>query len=362
MPAYKDNKTGKWYCQFRYTEWTGEVKQKRKRGFALKREAEQWERDFLEQHNFANKKKTQQCTGISFGNFVQMYFDDISVRKTTARTKLAIFENHILPYLENLKMDEITPTHITRWQQLIIKKKYSPSYLNDINKQLAALFNHAERYYGLQNNPCNITPKMGKNKSGKTDFLTLEEYQKILAVIPDDDYRFKLAYETLFWSGCRVGELLALKPNDFTEKNMMRIDEGYAVVDGEEIIGEPKTEDSKRTISIPDFVYNDIMDYVGQIYGITDNDRIFLISKQFIGQRLNKYAAQAGVKQIRVHDLRHSHVAYLIDNDVNIMIISKRLGHADVSLTWNVYGHLYPERENKTIESVIANYKEQYRK
>lgn len=314
MPAYKDNKTGKWFCQFRYTEWTGEVKQKRKRGFALKREAEQWEKDFLEQHDFTNKKKTRQCIGISFNNFVTMYFADIDIRKTTERTKWSMFNHHLLPYFQDLKMDEITPAHILRWQQAMLKKNFSASYLRSLHAQLVSVFNHAERFYGLRDNPCRSVSAIGKARPKEMKFWTLEQYQKVLSVVPDNDIWFKLVLETLFWSGCRVGELLALKPNDFSQPNLMRIDETFVVVDGEEIFNNSKTDCSQRTVSIPDFIYNRILEYINQLYGISDDDRIFMFTNVAVACRLNKYADRAGVERIRVHDLRHPYVKHTTKN------------------------------------------------
>ncbi len=359
MPAYKDEKNNTWYCQFYYKDWTGERKQKRKRGFAKKREAEQWEADFKAQYDFSDKKKIQQCCNMPFASFVQIYFDELSIRKTTRRNKETIINTQILPYFQKLKMDEITPAHIVRWQQEIKRKGYSQTYLRTINSQLKALFHHAERYYGLKDNPCKAVSPMGKAKtSTEMLFWTLEEYEKVLAVIPENDYRFKLILQTLFWSGCRIEELLALKPDDLEQKDIIRIDQGYNVIDNEEIFDLPKNGD-KRCIMLPDFIYNDIKSYVNSVYGISDNDRIFMISKSRVNKKLKIYAEKAGVKPIRVHDLRHSHAAYLIEQNVNIMVISKRLGHSNPSITWNVYAHLYPGRETDSIKEIAQKYQEE---
>lgn len=267
-------------------------------------------------------------------------------------------DTQILPYFRNLKMDEITPAHIARWQQEIKKKGYSQTYLRTINSQLKALFNYAERYYGLKDNPCKAVSPMGKSKPAtEMLFWTIDEYEKVLSVIPGNDYRFKLILQTLFWSGCRIEELLALKPDDLEQGDVIRIDQGYNVVDNVEIFDAPKN-DEERHIVLPDFVYNDIKEYASSLYGVSDDDRIFMISKSRVNNKLKYYAKKAGVKQIRVHDLRHSHAAYLIEQGVNIMVISKRLGHANPSITWNVYAHLYPGRETDAIKEIAQKYQE----
>ncbi len=360
MPAYKDDKTGKWYVQFRYMDWTGERKQKRKRGFNLKREAEQWERDFLEQYDFSNKQKTKQCSGISFENFVKIYFDDISIKNTTARSKEAIFRLHITPYFQNLKIEDITPSHIVRWQKTMENKNLSPTYLRTINIQLSSLFNHAERFYGLKQHPCRVTQPIGSSQGEEMKFWTLDQYQKVLDVVPKTEVRFRLAFQILFWSGCRIGELLALKPQDIEQENTLRIDQTYNRLDRKDNFNTPKTRKSERKVSIPDFLYQELLDYTNSLYGIKENDRIFMFTALSFSRNLKKYANLAGVEAIRTHDLRHSHASYLIDQNVNIMVISKRLGHSSVEITWNTYGHLYPEKDATELSRVVEAYKNNY--
>lgn len=113
MPCYKDEKTGTWYCQFRYADFTGKRKQKRKRGFKTKREAQEWEREF-------HLQKAKSCD-MTLASFVELYFDDREhhVRDTTMDTKRNIFDTKIVPLLGNRKMNEITALDIRDWQQRI---------------------------------------------------------------------------------------------------------------------------------------------------------------------------------------------------------------------------------------------------
>lgn len=139
---------------------------------------------------------------------------------------------------------------------------------------------------------------------------------------------------------------MALTPNDIDLKNsFMDINKTYTKMKNQEIITEPKTPKSKRIVYIPNFLCMDINNYLESLYEIENDERIFSFAKTYLGKQLKKYAVISEVKKIRVHDLRHSHASLLIDMDVNVLTISKRLGHEKVDTTWNTYSHLYPNKQ-----------------
>ena len=121
-------------------------------------------------------------------------------------------------------------------------------------------------------------------------------------------------------------------------------------MNGEDIITTPKTEQSVRTIDIPEFLKNEIADYVSCIYACTGNQRLFPVVAEAVQHKMKRHTEKAEVKKIRVHDLRHSHVAYLIFQGVQPLIIKERLGHRDIKITLNTYGHLYPSEQKKVAE------------
>lgn len=132
MKAEKDKKTGKWLIQYRYTDWQGKRRKSTKRGFATKREAEEWLRNFL---------ITQKADfDMKFEDFWKMYYADMEtrLREHTMRTKKYIVELKILPYFGNKRVNDITAADIRQWQNELIKMGYSPTYLKTINNQLSA--------------------------------------------------------------------------------------------------------------------------------------------------------------------------------------------------------------------------------
>jgi integrase len=125
------------------------------------------------------------------------------------------------------------------------------------------------------------------------------------------------------------------------------INKTYAVVKGTPITQDTKTAKSKRTVAIPEFLYNEINGYLAKLSGLNKTDRIFSFTKSALLSEIKRISETAGVPVIRIHDLRHSHASMLIDMGVDILEISRRLGHESAKTTMDTYGHLYPNKDLK---------------
>ena len=351
MKAEKDKKTGKWLIQYRYTDWQGKRRKSTKRGFATKREAEEWLRNFL--------IKQKADFDMKFEDFWKMYYADIEtrLREHTMRTKKYIVELKILPYFGNKRVNDITAADIRQWQNELIKMGYSPTYLKTINNQLSAIFNYAIRYYDLKSNPCAKAGSMGKSKAEEMDFWTGEEFRKFIDSVMNKRLSY-MAFMTLYWTGMRLGELLALNPNDVDlEKRTIAITKSYQRLGKKDVITLPKTSKSKRVITIPEFLAADIKDYMDSLYDLQENDRLFPITKYYLEHEMQRGIKESGVKRIRVHDLRHSHASMLIELGFSPLEIANRLGHEKVETTLNTYAHLYPNKQTKLAERLDSEYK-----
>ena len=344
MPAYKDEKQNTWYCQFYYEDWQGNKKKKQKRGFKTKKEALEWERNY--------KLSANANMDMTMGAFIEIYFRDKAgeLKERSAKNKRYMIEAHVLPYFENKPMNSITPSDIIQWQNEIRAKGFSQTYLRMIQNQITALFTHASNIYNLANNPCKRVKRMGKADADKLEFWTKEEYDRFISGI-EVGSRYYVIFEILFWTGCREGEMLALTKSDidFTE-NRISISKTYYRTERKDVITTPKTEQSVRVIDIPQFLPQEIKDYVDQLYELPDDERIFPIVAEAVQHKLKHNCEKTGVKKIRVHDIRHSHVAYLINQGVQPLIIKERLGHRDIKITLNTYGHLYPNQQRQVAD------------
>lgn len=346
MPAYKDEKQGTYYAAFYYTDFTGAKRKKMKRGFARKREALEWERQFLLQKNAD--------PDMRFEDFVEIYRTDKKerIREHTWESKDNMIDSKILPYFKDRVLSEIEPRDIIAWQNTLMSirqkngKPYVQGYLKSVHSQLSAIFNHAVKYYRLKQNPAEIAGNMGKETRKEMLFWTREEYQKFADAMMDKPVSY-YAFEVLYWCGIRLGELLALTTADFDfERSTLRINKSYQRLKGKDVITEPKTAKSNRIIRIPRFLADEMQDYFKSIYGLKDMDRIFPISKHYLHNEMDRGTKVAGVKRIRIHDLRHSHVSLLIEMGFSAVAIAERVGHESIDITYR-YAHLFPDKQTE---------------
>lgn len=330
---------GKWEVFVYVADHTGKKKLKHKRGFKTKREALAWGEQF----------KLQQASNLdmNFQAFWELYRTDMTqrLRENTFRTKEYIVELKILPYFGRRKIMDIKAADIRKWQNQLMKEGYAPTYLKTINNQLSAIFNYAVKYYDLPKNPCVQAGSMGKSQADSMKFWTQEEFEIFVDCVKDKPVSY-MAFKTLFWTGIRIGELLALTLNDFdAEEKTLRINKSYQRIKGKDVVTEPKTEKSKRIITLPDFLVEEMKDYTSRLYGMMKTDRLFMVTKSYLEHEMLRGVELSGVKKIRLHDLRHSHASLLISKlGAQPLMVAERLGHEKIQTTLNTYSHLYPNQ------------------
>jgi integrase len=214
MPAYKIEETGTWLALFYYQNYKGERVRKAKRGFATKRDALEWERQFLQ--------KSAADLSMTFESFVEVYIKDMRerIRENTWRLKESIILNKIIPYFGKKKMNDIQTKDVIAWQNEMLThryesgKGYSGYYPKQMHTQLNAILNHAVRHYDLKSNVAAKVGAVGKNGTKEMLFWTKDEYLKFAAAIKGNPAAY-CAFEILYWCGLRVGELRSLTPADF---------------------------------------------------------------------------------------------------------------------------------------------------
>jgi len=352
MAAFKE-KNGKWRVIYRYSDWRGERKQTSKRGFATKREALAWEREQI--------LKTESALDMTFASFVEIYSNDMKSRLklNTWITKEHIIKAKILPYFGDIRMGEIGAKEIIKWQNEMMNsvdktgKPYSATYIKTMHNQVSAIFNHAVRYYDLKGNPAAKAGSIGKKEAKEMLFWTKDEYMKFADAMMDKPVSY-YAFEILYWCGLRLGELLALTPSDFDfAKETVAVSKSYQRLDGKDVITEPKTAKSNRVVKMPDFLNEEINEYLKSLYDIKPNMRMFPISKSYLHHEMDRGSKEAGVKRIRVHDLRHSHVSLLIEMGFSAVAIADRVGHESIDITYR-YAHMFPSRQTEIADKLSA--------
>lgn len=351
MSIYKDESKGTWRVVYRYTDYQGNRKQTQKRGFKTRREAVEWERQQM--------LMLENSLDMEFGKLYELYADYIKsrVKLNTWKTKEVIHKEKILPYFENRKVSKITARDVIDWQNDLLKLRkkngdpYKASYLQTIHAQLSAIFNYAVKFHNLLRNPAEQAGNFVNNEIQEMKFWTKDQYLKFSDAIMDNP-AFFYAFELLYWCGLRIGELRALTASDIDfDRQIIKVTKSYQKIDGEDVITPPKTKKSIRNIQMPQFICDEMKDFLKMHYELQPNERLFLQSKTAFGRTLSKGAEKAGIERIRIHDLRHSHISLLINAGLTLLDIADRSGHEAIEITL-MYGHLFPTRQKEIVNAL----------
>jgi len=348
MPAYQDKSNKTWYCKFYYFDAEGISRQKLKRGFKLKRDAEAWERQFLE--------SVQYQPTMTMERFYELFKRDTEPRlkEHTIMNRYYLYKNRIQPFFGDMQLNEIDAQDVITWQNELIEEGLADTYLRTCHATLSAIFNHAVKFYDLKENPCRKAGTIGSSRT-QTEMLiwTLEDYKKAIDSI--ESIKARTAINLLYWSGMRKGELYALtwKDLDFNLKTV-NIDKSYQRFHGKGLVTSTKTARSNRKIKLPSHTLEALKTHSGMIYDVSPSQPVFHWEKRFIEDGIQQAAELAGVQRIRVHDLRHSHASHLIELGFSPLLIAQRLGHEKVETTMNTYAHLWPSKEDEMIATLEA--------
>ncbi len=346
---------------YRYVDpETGEVKNSCKR-FKSHSAAVKWKNNELPKliEQLENRQKAYEL--LTMAELIEEYLDDFENdpenKESTFVSKSYLIKKHIEPYWGKFVVHQITSDDVRKWQLGVKKKKtktgnhYSSTYLRSIDNQLSAIFNFAVDYKGLPKNP--IVKRMGGKKPKERTFWELEEYFKFIENL-EEEPEYYYAFQTLFWSGIRIGELLALTPMDLNRRtNTLNINKNFQVVKGNRLITSPKTETSIRVIAIPEDLVNELSDYLDSLGDISPTDRIFSLSKSALHRAMKRGCEKAGMEKITLHGLRHSHITMLanLDGGYSTVDIAYRAGHSKTSMT-NHYTHRYGGTDAKIAQAL----------
>ncbi len=351
----KTNRTT-WFAVFRI-----DGVQKKLSGYKTKRLAEE---AYYQYVNDNSSKPVKKPSDMTVGELYEQYKHYVSLHNKTASIKSTdnALRLHVLPIFENTPVKKLTVLEIEKWQEYIIQKGISYEYKSKIYKIFTAMMNYAVKHNYVESN---VVSRVGnfKNTDPKKEMLFWTEQEFITFYKSIDDINWRTFFSFLYFTGCRKGEALALNWNDinFTtnEVSITKSINRQGNINGSYEITTPKNRSSYRNILLPTklvSIMKEYLDYCKDYVGFTMDCFVFGVNEPFsectIRENMIKYENNAGVKHIRVHDLRHSHASLLINKGQNILIVSKRLGHSDITQTLNTYSHLMPNTQKEIIEAL----------
>ena len=338
----KGEYTGRWNARFTIKLLNNKSKRIFKRGFNSKKEALEYEKKVILDNSLGSN--------ISFKVAIHQYleFKKLRIKELTYMNMSNILNS--ITYFDNLLISDITPIQVSNFQNDLLKK-YKGSSIRTINAYVKMLFTWCVRYKNLASNPFDMVDRLKLETKKRMDIITVDEFNQIVEQVNNPD--MKLMFKLLFWTGLRIGEARALKIDDIDFNNKtISVTKTYTHLKGKDVITTPKTKSSIRIIKIDDILIQDIKDYLNKARYILDDNFIFRYNKSYYLAIFKDITLKVLGKSLRIHDLRHSHASFLINNGVDVLLISKRLGHTNTTMTLNTYSHLYPDKESEAIDLI----------
>lgn len=359
MPVYKDKKRGTYFVSIYYKDLEGKEHKKTKRGFKKKKDAKNWEAEYQRSNSYNME--------MTFKDFYAIYRRTYKpkVIGSTWCTKENIVQTHIMPYFGDKKMNSIDAPMVLEWQSIIANKTtktgklYSPVYLKTIHNQLSAILNYAVNKYDLNYNAARKAGAMGREILKSDDYWTLDEYLQFAEYALDYDIDYHV-FEVLYWCGLRVNEALCLIKNDIDfNNNIIYVNKTWTVdSEGNKVVGSTKSG-KPRKVSMPDRLSNELQNYLSRMYGLKDNDYIFPIYKSTLDNHWRAIIKKSGVKYIKIHGLRHSHISLLINMGFTPLAIGERVGHSAEKITYQ-YSHLFDTKQQAIVDALNTCDKESH--
>lgn len=332
MPAYKDEKRGTWYCKYT-VKIDGKTKQIKKRGFSTRRDALLWE---AEQKTSGPKR-----TGKTFEDLFEEYLAALDSSPSTAQRKRAFLVGHFPAFCE--PFEKITRESLVQWRNGLRTAGLASRTMNHGIGYVKGVCSYAERVYGLPNAAAVLTPyKLTREEKKERPVWTPDQFDRFLEYVPE---AWKPIFVFLFWTGCRRGEALAVCRDDVKGnkvhiwRSIKHYKNGFLPL---------KVDSCERTISLDArtaAVIAPLLDHADPfVFGEKQSLSISSLQRVFTAA-----IKESGVPAIRIHDLRHSHATLLINSGVNIVAVSRRLGHASINQTLKTYTHLLQKTDDDLV-------------
>lgn len=370
MASYEQrgkNKT--WSVRFREVDLdTGEERNTRlsahKNGEPLrtKREAQAAYHEYLTEREKEKERRarmlSQQASDLLFTELAEYYFRYMKTRakESTVYDVYKKYLARVKPYFEGYRVSEISPLLLLNFIGSL--QQYSYNYMTNLYFMVCSILKYGERYHGTPNVSRQVDKPRKLEPKKEMQVWTAEEFTAFYAALNDvvlkndlDHVKYRAFFHLLYETGCRKGEAEALYWSDFDfskktvsiTKNITRKIEGMPYQ-----VTTPKNAGSNRVVTLTDALCAELAAFYKKqkkekknvVFAFGGEDPP---STQSIARVFAAATELAGVKKIRIHDLRHSCASLLISRGVSIVAVARRLGHSSVEETLNTYAHMLPD-------------------
>ncbi len=366
MPVYKTNKTKDGKTQYKvvvcYKDAQGKYKQKSR--FVYGAAEAKLEELYLQKEISESVPDSKMTVQALYDEYILSKRND--VRATTLQKTSSILERDIIPYLGKIHLDSLSVSQLQKWKNIIAEKDIKTVTKNNSLRELRSMLNYAVRMEYINRNPLaalgNFRDVTFEGVSDKLHYYTSEQFKQYIAFAKSScrslsDYGYYIFFCIAFFTGMRKGEINALRWSDI-EGNVIHVRRSIAQkLRGEDVETPPKNKSSYRDLQIPhnlSVILDEHKRRQQQLENFSESFRvcggIAVLRDTSIENRNKRFAADAGLPHIRIHDFRHSHVSLLCNEGINIQEIARRIGHSNITITWNTYSHLYPREEERALK------------
>lgn len=316
--------------------------------------------------------KNDNPINIRFDTIGNEYFEDLKEKKklSTYYSYYTSYSKNILPFFKTKYINKITIQEINIWKNEMIKNGFQINHLNNLYSLLNSIFKFAGKTHSINNNPvpvagrfeiCNDKVIADKDK---TRYITLNDFNIFINVI--DDMLWKTFFVTAFYSGMRKGEMQALTWADIDlTKKEIKVNKtlGGKTNDTFKITNTKNTHN--RIIKMSNTLYINLLNYKNSQIKYTDFSENWFVfggpthlPSTTIDRYKHKYFELSGIKEITMHEFRHSHVSLLIneylksgqtDTSKFFVMMSNRLGHT-IDVMQKTYMHLFPTIQDEIVD------------
>ncbi|MEZ4540726.1 MAG: tyrosine-type recombinase/integrase [Chloroflexota bacterium] len=277
----------------------------------------------------------------TFSMLTERFLEDVG-RHTLRPKTLSIYEyilrNHVVGEIGKLRLTAIKPYHLQSLYSKKLGEGLSKKTVFHIHATIRRVLNEAVKWGLIYSNPCSqVTPP-------KVDKLpprvwSIEEAQKFLSSVLE--HRWYSIYLIALTTGARRGEILGMEwQNIDWDRGTISILKTISEIDNKIVISQPKTQRSRRTITLPQVVLDSLKKTKGVSGFIFQTSAGTPVAPRNLVRHFHEASDSIGLPKIRFHDLRHTAATILLQKDVHPKLVQELLGHSSITLTLDTYSHV----------------------
>lgn len=361
---YLDKNTNKYYVSTTFLTKDGYEVRKCKRGFETLRDADAWkqnEKIKISKTELKTEKKKKSKLTKMFEDYIN--YQSVRIKPTTLRSKKALLNTNFIQYFNNKIINDITPNQIQNYYESICNNsKIKISSKNAIINEVLLFVEWLDLMEYIDSSVFKkfkrIMTKLTDTEEHRGDFLSQDEIKKLLNEMDYSTIKGKeqrLFYMISVYSGLRLGETLGLTYNDVDfENRSIRVNKQMQQRNNTSVIVPYTKTNQIKYVDIPSELAEHIMEYK-QLTNSSDDDFIITHSRSVIREKLHRDLEKLGIKDVRIHDLRHSYCTMLYDMGADEKYVAKQMGHSSSITSKKTYEHLTEAKNQKNKTNVIDN-------